>query len=91
VAVAALLAAWRTVPRPYWIYAFVSLAFLLSVPGRLEPLESFSRYMLPVFPLFMGAAATLTPHRRAALGWLVTSGGLLAVFSGLWGLWDWVA
>jgi hypothetical protein len=91
VAIAALVATWHSLPRAYWIYAFVSLAFLLSVPGRLEPLESFSRYMLPVFPLFMGAAAWMTGHRRFTVGWLGVSCALLVAFSGLWGVWDWVA
>jgi len=89
--VAALCAAWRRVPRAYWIYAFVSFAFLLSVPSRLEPLASFSRYVLPLFPLFMGAAAWMTHHRRFKVGWLAVSCVLLAVFSGLWGVWDFVA
>jgi hypothetical protein len=91
VTVAALVVAWRRVPRAYWAYAFVSLAFLLSVPGRLEPLESFSRYVLPLFPLFMGAAAWLTRHRRLTVSWLLLSCVVLALFSGLWGVWDWVA
>jgi hypothetical protein len=90
-AIVALVAAWPRVPRPYWIYAFVSLAFLLSVPGRLEPLESFSRYLLPLFPLFMGAAASMARHRTFTRSWLVVSCGALMLFSGLWGVWDWVA
>ncbi len=90
-AIAALVVAWRRLPSAYWIYALVSLAFLLSVPGRLEPLESFSRYALALFPLFMGAAAWMTPHRRFTVGWLVVSCALLMAFSGLWGVWDWVA
>jgi hypothetical protein len=90
-AIAALVAAWRTIPRAYGVYAFVSVTFLLSVPGRLEPLESFSRYMLPVFPLFMGAAAIMARHRKVTVTWLVVSCAALALFSGLWGLWDWVA
>jgi hypothetical protein len=90
-AIAALVAAWRHVPRAYWMYGFVSLAFVLSVPGKLEPMESFSRYMLPVFPLFMGAAAAMTRHRKLTVTWLALSAVGLAIFSGLWGLWDWVA
>ncbi len=90
-AIAALVAAWRHLPRAYWIYAFVSLAFILSVPGKLEPLESFSRYMLPLFPLFMGAAASMTRRPKFTVTWLAVSCGGLALFSGLWGLWDWVA
>lgn len=91
IAIGALVAAWRQVPRAYWLYALVSLAFLFSVPSKLEPLASFSRYMLPLFPLFMGTAAWMTPHRRLTVACLAVSGGLLALFSGLWGLWDWVA
>ncbi len=91
VAIAALVAAWRRVPRAYWIYAFLSLGFLFSVPSKLEPLASFSRYALPLFPLFMGAAAAMTRHRRFTAGWLVVSCTVLALFSGLWGVWDFVA
>ncbi|MBV8430878.1 MAG: hypothetical protein JO244_06940, partial [Solirubrobacterales bacterium] len=90
-ALAALVAGWRHLPRAYWIYAFVSLAFLLSVPSTLEPLASFSRYLLALFPLFMGAAAALTNHRRLRVGWLAASCLVLALFSGLWGVWDFVA
>lgn len=90
-AIAALIAAWRHLPRAYSIYAFVSLAFLLSVPSKLEPLASFSRYLLPLFPLFMGAAASMTRHRRFTVSWLAVSCLVLALFSGLWGLWDFVA
>jgi hypothetical protein len=89
-AIAALAAAWPRIPRAYFAYALVSLAFLLSVPGKLEPLESFSRYMLPLFPLFMGAAAAMARHRRFTVTWLALSCGALTLFSGLWGLWDWV-
>ena len=54
-------------------------------------MESFSRYMLPLFPLFMGAAAAMTRHRKFTLTWLAVSCAGLALFSALWGVWDWVA
>jgi hypothetical protein len=39
----------------------------------------------------MGAAAIMARHRKVTVTWLVMSCVALALFSGLWGLWDWVA
>jgi hypothetical protein len=39
----------------------------------------------------MGWASVLAERRAAARAVLATSGVLLAVFSGLWGIWAWVA
>jgi hypothetical protein len=86
-AVAGLLAAWRRLPMAYIAYAFVSLAQALSFPPPHEPMIGFSRYLLPIFPLFMGVAARLSGRRALTSVVLGVSAVLLAVFSGLWAYW----
>jgi Mannosyltransferase (PIG-V) len=88
---AGLCLAWRRVPFAYSAYALVMLAESLSAPTPHEPLESFSRYLLAAFPVFMGWGAVLAERPRAGTAVLAASGGLLAVFSGLWAIWAWVA
>jgi hypothetical protein len=87
VALACLVAAWRRVPLAYIAYALVALAEASSFPAPHEPMAGLSRYMLPIFPLFMGAAARLSGHRALRLGVLGASAILLAVFGGLWAFW----
>jgi hypothetical protein len=90
-AVAGVAASWRRVPFAYFAYALVMLAYAMSFPAVLEPLQSISRYELVIFPLFMGVAARLASRPKTALRVLGASGVLLAVFSGLWAYWGWVA
>lgn len=90
-AVVALIWSWRRVPFAYFAYAVVMLAYSLSFPVGLEPLQSISRYELVIFPLFMGVAARISGRRVTTAGVLAVSGVLLAVFSGLWAYWAWVA
>jgi hypothetical protein len=81
----------RRLPFAYFAYALVLCAESLSFPTQVEPMESFSRYLLVIFPVFMGWGAYLAsraPARRAAYAGL--SAGLVA-FSGLWGVWAWLA
>jgi hypothetical protein len=90
-ALAGVVIAWRRLPFAYFVYTVALLAQPLSMPSQLEPLESFSRYVMIVFPLFL-AWATVLERRpvitRAVIG---ISTALLAVFSGLWTMWLWVA
>ncbi len=90
-AAAGLWFCWRRLPFAYSAYALVLLCQALSYPTPVEPMESFSRYLLLVFPVFMGWGAFLG-ERRVARG--VTLGALsagLVVLSGFWGVWAWVA
>lgn len=87
VAVGALALAWRRVPRVYLIFAIVQLAQVTSFPTKTEPMIGLPRYLLPIFPLFMGAGAYLAERRSAARIALVTSTALLVLFSALWGYW----
>jgi phage shock protein PspC (stress-responsive transcriptional regulator) len=91
VAIAAVAVSWRRVPFAYSAYAAAMLAFALSFPVPREPLQSISRYELVIFPLFMGAAAWLRSRRRLTFGVVGISSALLAVFSGLWAYWAWLA
>ena len=88
---AGLAWAWRRVPIAYSLYALVMLAETLSYPAPNEPLESFPRYMLVIFPLFMGWGAKLADKPLARRATLVAFSGLLLGFSGLWGYWSWIA
>jgi hypothetical protein len=86
-AVAGLATAWRRVPLAYVVYSVAVLAQALSFPAPHEPMIGLARYMLPIFPLFMGLAARLSGRRPLTLAVLGVSGVLLAVFSGLWAYW----
>jgi hypothetical protein len=90
-AAAGLALSWRRVPVAYFAYAVALLVEALSYPIAAEPLESFSRYLLTMFPLFMGWGAWLGPRPRLNRWIICTSGLLLAAFSGLWAFWAWVA
>ncbi len=63
IAVAAFVAAWRRLPREYTLFAALSLVVATSSAVGGRPLESFDRYALSIFPLWMGAAAWLE-HRK---------------------------
>jgi hypothetical protein len=85
--VAALAASRRRVPMPYLVYAIVVLTYSSSFPAPNAPLQALPRYLLPVFPLFLGVASRLAPRRHLAFAVLGASALLLAVFSGLWAVW----
>jgi Mannosyltransferase (PIG-V) len=90
-AVAGLIGAWRRVPFAYFAYAVVLLAQATSYPSHLEPLESISRFVMVIFPVFIGWALLLRRSRALTIAVLGASSLLLVVFSGLWGTWSWVA
>lgn len=90
-ALAGLAFAWRRVPFAYFAYAVVMLAQNLAYPSASEPLLSFSRFVLVIFPLFMGWGGKLADKPVARRTTLALSALLLVGFSGLWGYWAWVA
>ncbi len=90
-ALAGLWFARRRVPFAYLAYAVLVLMQSLSYPSSIEPLASFPRYMLVIFPLFMGWGAVLAERPVARRGLLVASSALLVAFSGLFTYWGWVA
>ena len=61
-AVAMLVACWRRLPAAYTLYALAALLFPLLYSAAARPLYSLPRFVIVVFPLFVGAAAVLVPH-----------------------------
>jgi hypothetical protein len=82
-----LAASWRRVPMPYFAYALTVLLYSSSFPYPHAPLQALPRYLLPIFPLFMGVASRLVERPRLRIGVIACSSALLAVFSGLWAIW----
>jgi hypothetical protein len=62
-AVLALVACWRRLPAVYTIYAAAALLFPLLYPSTGRPLSSLPRFVVVIFPLFMGVAAVLATRR----------------------------
>jgi hypothetical protein len=90
-AIVGAIGAWRRVPFAYFAYSVALLALDLSFPNQREPLQSISRHILVIFPVFIGWAMVLNHRPRATRAVLGTSAALLAVFSALWATWVWVA
>lgn len=88
---AALRLTWRRLPRHYGIYAALGLAVCLSSPEIGQPLMSFDRYVLTIFPLWMAAGAWLAERRRAR--WAVLGAGtvLLGFFTFQFATWAFIA
>lgn len=80
ICVAALVAAWRRLPKAYGVYAVICLVTCLSSPVSGAPLTSLDRYGLILFPLWIVAAAWLLERRllRAAL---FVNATLMCIFS----------
>lgn len=62
-AVLALVACWRRLPAAYTLFALAALLFPLLYPATERPLSSLPRFVVVIFPLFMGAAAVLSSHK----------------------------
>ena len=81
----------RRVPSAYLVYALALVVQALSYPTAREPLVSLPRYVLAMFPLFMGWGAWLGERPRLSRRVISSSAVLLGAFSGLWAIWAWVA
>jgi hypothetical protein len=78
--------------RPAYVaYTIVTLLVLLCEPDiRTDPLTSFPRYILVLFPLWMWLA--VAAHERRLWRWLlVASAALLVLFSARFATWHFVA
>jgi hypothetical protein len=62
-AVAMLAACWRKLPASYTLYALAALLFPLVYSTAARPLYTLPRFIIVIFPLFIGTAAVLAPHR----------------------------
>jgi hypothetical protein len=90
-AVIGMAAAWRRVPAAYFAYGLALLAQATSYPTPSEPLTSLPRYIAVIFPIFIGWALLLGRRPRLAKVAIGGSTLLLALFSGLWATWAWIA
>ena len=66
-----LVPVFRRLPVPYGIYCVLALLVPLLQPSRLVPLYSYHRFVLVVFPLFMGLGVVL--EKRTKLFWILAS------------------
>ncbi len=90
VALLATIGVIRRLPLAYSAYTVLSLVLLVSAPKSGEPLVSFPRYVLLLFPLQMAIAAWV--DRRGWAGvWLACSGIALAALTMQFATGGWVA
>ena len=66
-----LIPVFRRLPVPYGIYGVLALLVPLLEPSSLVPLYSYHRFVLVVFPLFMGLGVVL--EKRTKLFWILAS------------------
>jgi hypothetical protein len=90
ISLTALVATWRRLPREYAIYATLVMV-VCTWSGVIErPLDSYDRYMLVAFPLWMAAAAWLQEHRLSRPV-LQISSLLLVFYTVMFARWVFVA
>jgi hypothetical protein len=90
IAVAALVSAFRRLPLAYGAYALAVLVVCIWSPAAGQPLKSFDRYTLTIFPLWMAAGAWVS-ERRLTRTVVLLSAGLLAFWTFHFATWAWVA
>jgi len=78
ITILALVSAWRRLPKEYALFAALTILVCASSAVAMEPLKGFDRYMLPIFPLWMGAAAWLEERRLMPV--VLTLSTVLLVF-----------
>jgi Mannosyltransferase (PIG-V) len=79
---------WKRLPAAYTAFAAASLAMALSVPATDEPLKSFPRFTLVMFPLWIALALWATEHRLVRKV-IAVSAPLLALSAYLFVSWTW--
>ncbi|MGH2872905.1 MAG: mannosyltransferase family protein [Solirubrobacteraceae bacterium] len=77
-AVLALITVWRRLPREYALYGALAILVCTSSAVAVEPLKGFDRYMLPVFPIWIGAACWV--ENRGLTSVVLTGSSVLLVF-----------
>lgn len=76
-AILALISVWRRLPTEYALFGLLAILVCTSSAVAMEPLKGFDRYILPVFPLWIGAAAWV--EKRGLTTAVVTSSSALLV------------
>jgi len=81
----------RRLPLAYGAYVLAALALPLSYPVAPQPLMSLPRFEVVLFPLAMWLGAWLAERPRARLPALAAMTLLMALFTGEFATWHWVA
>jgi hypothetical protein len=89
-ALVALVGVFRRLPIAYGAYALVALSLPLSYPVTPQPLQSISRYMVVIFPLFMWAGWWVC-KRRITVPAVASLAVLLGLFTAEFATWRFVA
>jgi hypothetical protein len=89
VAVIAVIGVFRRLPLAYGAYALAILALPLSYPVTPQPLQSISRYLVVVFPLFMWGGWWVS-KRRLTMPAVAISAVLLGLFTAQFATWRFV-
>ncbi|HWW66365.1 MAG TPA: mannosyltransferase family protein [Solirubrobacterales bacterium] len=79
---------WKRLPAAYTVFAAASLAMAISVPATNEPLKSFPRFTLVMFPLWIALSLWAT-ERRLVRTVIAVSAPLLALYAYLFVSWSW--
>ena len=85
------MATARRLPLAYAAYAGAALLVSTWNPVPAQPLKSFDRYTLTIFPLWMVAGAWVAERRADARRALLVSAILLAFWTFEFATWAWVA
>ena len=89
VGLVACVGAFLTQPFAYGAYALLGLALPLSDPVVPQPLSSFPRYEVVLFPLFIWWSGVLVRRRMTTAG-IAAVAVLLGLFTAEFATWRWV-
>jgi hypothetical protein len=81
----------RRLPLAYGLYVIAAIVMPLSYSGTGEPLESFPRYLVVLFPLFIWFAAWLEEHPRLRIPALAVSALLMMFYAANFSTWRWAS
>ena len=82
---------WARLSRPLAVYAIAAVAVCLWSPTTSQPLMSFDRYLLTIFPLWMVAGAWLSRCEGVRIAVSGISAALLAFYVFQFGTWAFIA
>lgn len=87
----ALIGVWKLLPKSYAIYTSLAMTVCLWSSFTVEPLKSFDRFVLTMFPLWMIAGAWLAKRRQLLP--LVVSAEIVALifYTHQFAIWRFVA
>ena len=77
IAIFGLIRVWRRLPIEYAIFATLAILVCTSSAVAMEPLKGFDRYMLPIFPLWIGLAIWVEDRKLTPV--VVASSSLMLV------------